>query len=66
MNKCQLLLVLIVGIYIGKHLPAAKKGAEQFKNSVGSKVVAHAATVVSEQINNAIFSGHMTQGQEEK
>ena len=64
MNKCQLLLVLIIGIHVGIRLPAAKKGAEQFKNSVGSKVVEYAAVVVSQQINAAIFPGHTTHSEE--
>jgi hypothetical protein len=55
MNKCQLLLVLLIGIHIGVRLPAAKKAAQQFKNSVGSKVVEHAATFVSDQINTSLF-----------
>ena len=60
MNKCQLFLVLFVGIQIGVRLPSAKKGAEQFKNSVGSKIVEHAAIVISQQINSAVFSAHKT------
>ena len=66
MNKCQLILALLVGIHIGIRLPAAKRGAEQFKNSVGSKIVEHAAIIVSQQINKSVFGGYTARGKEEK
>lgn len=56
MNKCQALLILFVGIQIGIRLPAAKRGAEQFKNSVSSKVVEFSAGIVADEINAVILN----------
>jgi hypothetical protein len=56
MNKCQILLALFIGIHIGIRLPAAKRGVEEFKNSLGSKVVEGAAVYFSSQIINTHFT----------
>lgn len=55
MNKCQILLVLFIGIQIGVRLPTAKEAAKQFKDSLGSKVVDYAAGFMASQINEALF-----------
>lgn len=56
MNNCQIVLVLFVGIQIGIRLPAAKKAADHYKNSVGSKVVEHLATFTANRINDSFFN----------
>lgn len=55
MNKCQVALVLFLGIQIGIRLPAAKRGVEEFKDSLGSKVVEYAAAFMATQINESLF-----------
>jgi hypothetical protein len=56
MNKCQFMMVLFVGVQIGIRLPAAKKAADHYKNSVGSRVVEHLATFTANRINNSFFN----------
>lgn len=57
------LFIFYIGVQVGIRLPAAKKAAEQFKDSVGSKVVEFAAQTAADQINRAIFSGYTVHGQ---
>lgn len=51
---CKVALALFVGIQIGIRLPAAKKGAEQFKNTLGAKIINDIAVSVGETMSEKI------------
>ena len=56
MNKCQFALALFIGIQIGIRLPASKKAADHYKNSVGAQVVERLATFTANRINDSFFN----------
>lgn len=53
-SYCQLALALLIGIQIGIRLPAAKKGAEQFRDTVASRIINDISVTIGEAASQAI------------
>lgn len=51
---CKVGLALFIGIQIGIRLPAAKKGAEQFRDTIAARIINDIAVSVGESVSENI------------